>query len=192
MIRIALSLGHYIRRRSTGALVYDPGAINGHITEEATVSRIGQAILACIDDSRFQVVVIPRTHLEDRVAIINMFHTMEPLDLTMEIHMNAFTIQKVSGTEVLHWDGSQLGEKYAKIMSEQISRRILSRNRGPKARSDLAFLRGTIPPAIMTEAEFITNPTVAMGLERHHLVNSIAQGHIQGLNYIAEAICKGG
>ena len=138
------------------------------------------------------MVVIPRTHLQDRITIINMFHTMEPLDLAMEIHMNAFISQTVSGTEVLYWNGSQLGEKYAKIMSEQISRRILSRNRGPKARSDLAFLRSTIPPAIMTEAEFISNPTVAMELERHHLINSIAQGHIQGLNYIAETICKGG
>lgn len=192
MIRIALSLGHYIRRRSTGALVYDPGAVNGHITEEATVSRIGQAILACIDDSRFQMVVIPRTYLEDRVAIINMFHTMKPIDLAMEIHMNAFISQEVSGTEVLHWDGSQAGRQYAHIMSEQISRRILSRNRGPRARRDLLFLRNTIPPAIMTEAEFITNPTVAMGLERHHLVKSIAQGHIQGLNHIAEKIRKEG
>ena len=183
-MRIALSMGHYISR-GRGGLRYDPGAVNGDVTEESIVGQVANFLMKdefLLRD--YDLVPIPRTHIVDRVKIVNVFHEIKPFDLAVEIHMNSFSNSSVSGTEVLYYHSDIKSQRYAKIMSASISKRIGSRNRGAKPRVNLAFLRGAPCPAIMTESEFISNPQVLQRLKRGDFVRDIFRGHAEGFREI--------
>lgn len=187
-MRIALSIGHYISRTRAGALQYDPGAVNGSITEEEVVGRVGNLLSHALRKKKVDVVCIPRTHLRDRVDIINVFHRMKPIDVAMELHMNSFTNPSAAGTEVLHFPNSEIGMKCALLMSHEISEALSSRNRGARARRDLLFTRGTVPPAIMIEFDFLSNPTVLENIINGSIILPMLTGVLNGVEKIRDVI----
>jgi N-acetylmuramoyl-L-alanine amidase len=88
---------------------------------------------------------------ENLNRIVN-FHNSCARDLDVSIHFNAYQVtSKPMGTECLYVTQQSL--------SESVSRKIAEAgdfiNRGPKKRTDLAFLNGTEEPAILVETCFV-------------------------------------
>lgn len=82
------------------------------------------------------------------------FHNSQTRDFDISVHFNAYqTTSKPMGCEVLYV--SSTGEKAARKMVDAICDSAGLINRGPKKRTDLAFLNGTEEPAILIETCFV-------------------------------------
>jgi N-acetylmuramoyl-L-alanine amidase len=82
------------------------------------------------------------------------FHNAQTRDLDVSVHFNAYqTTQKPMGCEVLYV--SQTGQEIADVVVDQICEASGLINRGPKKRTDLAFLNNTEEPAILVETCFV-------------------------------------
>jgi N-acetylmuramoyl-L-alanine amidase len=82
------------------------------------------------------------------------FHNSKTRDLDISVHFNAYqTTQKPMGCEVLYV--SSTGMEIADEVVDRICAVSGLINRGPKKRTDLAFLNGTEEPAILIETCFV-------------------------------------
>lgn len=81
-------------------------------------------------------------------------------DFICEMHLNA---GGGTGTEVYYSNGSSKGKKYAKAISEAISKEFGFTNRGAKTMTNpdgsdyLGIIRATVPEAVLVENAFIDN-----------------------------------
>jgi len=73
-------------------------------------------------------------------------------------HFNAYPDKNVGGWEVYHFPGSTQGEKLAKQIAKYFKKQLPLRARGVKPEKDFYVLRHTIPPAVLIEPLFISNP----------------------------------
>jgi len=82
------------------------------------------------------------------------FHNSRTRDLDISVHFNAYeTTSKPMGCEVLYV--SSTGMEIADEVVDRICNVSGLINRGPKKRTDLAFLNGTEEPAILIETCFV-------------------------------------
>ena len=97
-------------------------------------------------------------------TIVN-FHNKQTRDLDVSVHFNAYEqVSKPMGVEVLYYTQSML--------AGQISSRIADVgfiNRGPKQRTELAFLRNTTMPSVLIETCFVDSET-DVSIYRSHFV----------------------
>jgi N-acetylmuramoyl-L-alanine amidase len=94
------------------------------------------------------------------------WHNSKSRDLDVSVHFNAYeTTSEPMGVEVLYVSKSEL----ASDVSEAISAAAGFKNRGPKKRTDLAFLNGTDEPAILIETCFVDSRADADLYDQHFL-----------------------
>ena len=80
-------------------------------------------------------------------------------DLFISIHMNAFGDSKSSGLHVFYARNHPEAEEPAKAIQDSISALTGAKAHTVKTASDSLFLRkAPVPPAILVECGFITNP----------------------------------
>lgn len=115
---------------------------------------------------------VSKTQSENLGRIVD-FHNSKVRDLDISTHFNAYQhTTKAMGTEVLY----VTQEALAKELSQAIANAGLFLDRGPKKRTDLAFLNGTSAPAVLLEVCFVDS-TVDADLykaQRAHIARSIA------------------
>lgn len=88
---------------------------------------------------------------ENLDCIVN-YHNSRSRDYDVSVHFNAYeTTGSPMGCEVLHVSQESLAKKVA----DKICAASGLKNRGPKKRTDLAFLNGTEEPAILIETCFV-------------------------------------
>jgi N-acetylmuramoyl-L-alanine amidase len=186
-MRVAISMGHAFSDKAGRGYQLDPGYVNEEyrIPESDVVGLCGRLLM---DILKYPVGIeatrIPRCSLEERIEIINAMHQINPFDLAVEIHLNAFRDHRVRGTEVWYNPNQPGGKEAAGNFAYQISRTLRSRNRGAKSSTRLAFVRNVVPTSVLTESEFLSNSTIA-GAVKDFLIPKIAWGHaltIWGLN----------
>ena len=142
---------------SSGHGKYVAGA-SGIIVEHEEAVRVVDALAPRLQDRGVNVVTFEdttsRSQSENLNTIVN-FHNKQKRDLDISVHFNAYE-QKSGpmGTEVLYVTQSGL----AKEMSAAIASCGFI-DRGPKKRTDLAFLNGTTEPAILIEVCFVDSET---------------------------------
>ncbi|OGO77061.1 MAG: hypothetical protein A2Y23_04700 [Clostridiales bacterium GWB2_37_7] len=91
--------------------------------------------------------------LSDRAAITN---TEKP-DFFISILQNSFASPGVSGTEIYHFRGDKESEKIAKLILDEVSGAIGSKNRGVRT-AEFYLLRQVRASAIILQLLYITNP----------------------------------
>jgi N-acetylmuramoyl-L-alanine amidase len=95
---------------------------------------------------------VSTTQGENLDRIVDFHNAQGPHDLDVSVHFNAYeTTEKPMGTECLYVSESELASR----VSDAVSRAGGFINRGPKKRTDLAFLNGTNEPAILIETCFV-------------------------------------
>lgn len=136
----------------------DPGAVGPTgLPEKEPVLLVAHLVkqrlerLHHITMTRWRDEYIP---LQQRVGVANS----EEADLLVSIHANGFSDPAAHGTETLYYPGSTYGQEAAESIQEALVLSLGTRDRGIKARGDLAVLRGTRMPAVVVEIAFVTNP----------------------------------
>jgi len=85
--------------------------------------------------------------------IVDFHNSQDPHDLDVSIHFNAYTpTEGPMGPECLYLTQADLADRVSKAVYEGGQ---FGKNRGPKKRTDLAFLNGTNAPAILIETCFV-------------------------------------
>lgn len=91
--------------------------------------------------------------LSDRAAIAN---AAKP-DFFISILQNSFASPGVSGIEIYHFRGDKESEKISKIIIDEVSKAIESKNRGVRT-AEFYLLRQVRASAIILQLLYITNP----------------------------------
>ena len=104
------------------------------------------------------------TTQSENLETIVAYHNSQNRQLDISVHFNAYVeTSKPMGCEVLYLTQSTL----AGTMSLAISEAGKLKNRGPKKRTDLAFLNGTEMPAVLLEVCFVDSTADAALYEKN-------------------------
>jgi len=151
---VMLSAGHGNR---------DPGAVNADLSlsEHVEAYKITWMLRDQLERRGVKTEFISCFQtLTRKIAVVNYRceDAIKPA-AAIEIHFNSAAVDTAHGTEVLHY-GASTKELAARI-SRKIAVAIGTRDRGPKVRPDLGWLKLTKCPAVIVEVSFINNPTEA-------------------------------
>lgn len=135
-----------------------PGAINIHTSN--TEYQFNSALCQVIMSKMFHTEVLDLEREENsHMSLTSTVNALNP-HFTLEMHCNAFN-RPVSGTEVLYYDGSVMGERIARIFLRHMVKCLGLPDRGvkPRVSADRGgyFLARTKAPAIIVEPFFIDN-----------------------------------
>lgn len=176
MTNVALSVGHG-KTTINGQKTDDPGAVYYGIEEHRVCQDIVDMVrILCADFGGVHVYPVTVGTLEEKVNQINRLN----FDYAIEIHLNAFENPDTTGSEVLYQGGSKTEQRLAEHYASYLSGVLHTRNRGVKGVNKY-FLRETNCPAIITEAEFLSNPQIAEGLTKGFLRQCIAFAHAKAI-----------
>jgi N-acetylmuramoyl-L-alanine amidase len=177
-MKIFFSPGHTCNR---------PGAIMGDLNEyDIAYGLTRQLASHFAGDKRIQFSY--NQPLENKIEWIN--NRASEFDLVIELHFNAAYREKASGTETWYW--SKKGKIFADIFQTCMLEmggedrgikhgaywRLI---KGKKVWYTLAFLRRTIPPAIILEPLFLTNLEEAAQIRRDAFRETLVEKIIQAL-----------
>jgi len=156
-MRIVISSGHgkYVRGAS------------GYLDEVDEARKVVTRVAEYLRDAGHQVDVFhddtSTTQSENLDTIVN-YHNAQTRDLDVSVHFNAYiTTSEPMGCEVLYKTQADLAER----VSAAIAAAGHFIDRGPKKRTDLAFLNGTEKPAILIETCFVDSATDAKMYNTH-------------------------
>ena len=146
-MKIVISSGHgkYIRGASGYLDEVDEAQL---VVEEVAVQlrSLGVDVVTFHDD-------VSHSQSENLDRIVD-FHNSKTRDFDVSVHFNAYeTTSKPMGAEVLYV--SSTGMEIADDVVDAICGVSGLINRGPKKRTDLAFLNGTEEPAVLIETCFV-------------------------------------
>ena len=191
-LRVSISVGHTESH---------PGAIHaGTNLKEYDVSlRYRHGLLALLEhDRRFDVYqVMPNLGIDARVQAVNSGHQIKPLDLAIDLHMNANANPVPNYSEVYHFcypDGtsSSRGRIYGDAFLDPL---VDEMKIGDGKRDGLSepfgdedweshrnyFVTATAPPALILEPFFISNHDRARAVVEGGLISDTAIATYRGL-----------
>lgn len=147
---------------SAGHGLEDPGCVNEALglTEHLICYQIAWALRDClIAAGHYAEFVSCFQSLSGKIAMVNDLHALVPVDCAIELHLNSHTTPDAHGTEVCYASSAQ--EPLAAQMSAALAQELAITDRGAKHRPDLAWLTQTVPPALLAEVLFLSNPDEA-------------------------------
>lgn len=145
-MKIALSAGHTLSGKGTGAVGYINESNETRVMFDLVKKWLvadGHTVYACnVDKSD--------TYLQQQVALANK----QAVDIAVQIHFNAHkSTTSAMGTETLHDLGSTKGKEFATRVHAKLA--TVFKNRGVKERNNLYWLNNTKAPAILIETCFV-------------------------------------
>ena len=145
-MKIVISSGHgkYVRGAS------------GLIDEVEEARKTVEEVAKWLQANDHEVVVfhddVSTTQSENLNRIVNFHNAQDNVDVNVSVHFNAYMhTEEGMGTECLYLTLEDVANRVAMAIAEAGG--LI--NRGPKKRSDLYFLNGTIEPAILIEVCFV-------------------------------------
>jgi N-acetylmuramoyl-L-alanine amidase len=145
-MNIAISSGHSkLVRGASGYLdeVDEARRVVNRVAELLNISGAAKATVFHDDTSTSQ---------SQNLSTITNWHNSKTRELDVSVHFNAFeTTGSPMGCECLYVSQDALAQKVATAISDASG----LKNRGPKKRTDLAFLNNTDEPAILIETCFV-------------------------------------
>ena len=137
----------------------DSGAVGASGLQEANVVHdIMQSVMYYLQQAGYETIQVQENELQAICDASNNFDA----DLFVSIHCNAAGSTEAKGTEVWYNDGSNIGEKLATCILNQILSTMQVESRGVKDAvpgvNGLYVLKNTNCPAVLVETAFISNP----------------------------------
>lgn len=146
MKKFVISSGH-------GKIV---GGAVGFINERAEAVKVVDRVYAILTNSYngrgYRYHESTAQNQDQNLANIVNYHNSKDRELDVSVHFNSASAS-ATGTECLYYDAKSLSAK----MSAAMAKALDVRDRGPKERTELYFLRNTIKPAILLEVCFVSN-----------------------------------
>jgi N-acetylmuramoyl-L-alanine amidase len=144
-ISVVISSGHGQHVRGASGYIDEVNEARRVVEEVARLMRAAGAVVVVFHDNS-------STSQNENLNTIVATHNKHGRDLDVSVHFNAFeTTSKPMGTEVLYLTQEALARK----VSAAIAMAGDFPDRGPKKRTDLAFLNGTNEPSILIETCFV-------------------------------------
>ena len=144
----------------------DPGAVSGQYKEKDFNLAIGKRVKYHLERHNFQVVESREGDTNPSLRERSNKANANKVDISVSIHVNAFTDSNAQGFEIFHYLVSNRGKQLASCVQKSIiSAKLYTKNRGLKTNS-LHMTREVIAPAILVEMGFITNKA-----DRNILIN---------------------
>lgn len=135
----------------------DPGAICDGYLEKDFNLKIGKRIKYHLERHKFTVFESREGDTNPSLRERSNKANANKVDISVSIHVNAYTDSKAQGFEIFHYSGSNRGKHLAScVLNSVISAKLYTKNRGLKT-SSLHMTREVIAPAILIEMGFITN-----------------------------------
>ena len=135
----------------------DPGAICDGYLEKDFNLKIGKRIKYHLERHKFVVVESREGDTNPTLRERSNKANTNKVDISVSIHVNAYTDSNAQGFEIFHYSGSNRGKQLATCVQKSvISAKLYTKNRGLKTNS-LHMTREVIAPAILVEMGFITN-----------------------------------
>lgn len=145
-MKFVISSGHGLKVRGASGYLDEVNEARRVVEEVATIMRAGGTSVITFHDD------ISTTQSENLNRIVR-FHNEQSRNWDVSVHFNAYeTTSKPMGTEVLYV--SSTGQEMAQAVVNEICTNGFI-NRGPKKRTDLAFLNNTEEPAVLIETCFV-------------------------------------
>jgi hypothetical protein len=150
-MKIVISSGH--GKKVPGAIGPKPWGLDEHAEAVRVVNRTAEYFRAAGVECITYEDTVSTSQNENLDRIVD-FHNSKTRDLDVSVHFNAYeTTSKPMGVECLYVNDLQ------RDLSDTVAKKIAAAtglpNRGPKKRTDLAFLNGTDEPAILVETLFV-------------------------------------
>lgn len=146
MKKFVISSGH-------GKIV---GGAVGFINERAEAVKVVDRVYAILTNSYngrgYRYHESTAQNQSQNLANIVNYHNSKDRELDVSVHFNSASAS-ATGTECLYYDAKLLSTK----MSAAMAKALDVRDRGPKERTELYFLRNTTKPAILLEVCFVSN-----------------------------------
>lgn len=146
MKKFVISSGH-------GKIV---GGAVGFINERAEAVKVVDRVYAILTNSYngrgYRYHESTAQNQDQNLANIVNYHNSKDRELDVSVHFNSASAS-ATGTECLYYDAKSLSAK----MSAAMAKALDVRDRGPKERTELYFLRNTTKPAILLEVCFVSN-----------------------------------
>ena len=154
----------------------DPGAIGKGGRTEADIVLEAVYETKRLLERNGEIVLLTRTcninlSDKDRVDIANKWDA----DYFISLHMNSFVDNSISGSEVFVFEKNNICEDLARFLKDEIVTNLKSRDRGIKEAS-FTILRETNMPAVIINAEFITNENVEKNFDSIKYGYMVAKG----------------
>lgn len=153
----------------------DPGAVgNGLREKDITLKvalKLGEQLRSCgfiVSFTRINDAYVPLLEIARRA-------NHEKADLFISIHCNAAANAAASGLETLVYSINGENEKAARLVQGDLVRTTGMKDRGLKARPDLAVLNSTEMTAMLVELGFVSNRQDAQMLEQDSFLDVCAK-----------------
>lgn len=178
MKKFVISSGH-------GKIV---GGAVGFINERAEAVKVVDRVYAILTNSYngrgYRYHESTAQNQSQNLANIVNYHNSKDRELDVSVHFNSASAS-ATGTECLYYDAKSLSTK----MSAAMAKALDIRDRGPKERKELYFLRNTTKPAILLEVCFVSNKDDAAKYKANfeRLCQAIAKTIADYLGYKKEA-----
>lgn len=147
MKKYVISSGH-------GAIV---GGAVGYIKERAEAVRVVDRVHSILEKEYngegYKYHESKATTQGINLANIVNFHNNHDRNLDISVHFNSAASASATGSECLYYDAKTLSAKMSKAMAKAQG----IKDRGPKARPELYFLKNTRKPAILLEVCFVSS-----------------------------------
>ena len=162
---IAINPGHCVGK--------DSGACGAYSQEASIVKYIGDVVCNDLKAVGIQTLFIHNNSLSTICDIANNSNA----DLFVSIHCNSCNTPSVQGTETFYHQNSSNGKKLAKCIQDQLLSTMNSVDRGLKT-AGYYVLKHTDMPAVLTEIDFISNPSKEdyMNQNKDIIAHAIARG----------------
>jgi hypothetical protein len=187
MGRIFLSAGH--GGKDGGGS--DPGTISGGTTEAREMILTRDLILSELRSRGFEVLSVP-DDLGEKQTIEWVNARGRSTDVALEIHANAASNPSLRGSSVFHIANNTQRKGHAELLLLALLRRVPQLpNRGAKPDTtagvgSLAFCRQVVPPSLLIEIGFLTNPDDRFLIQNRR--RDIALGIADGLASWSRAV----
>lgn len=144
-----------------------PGAVYGGVEEKTVNLLLGQSLAERLRQADLDVLLtrdgdydVP---LGVRCRLINGEHEKTRITLVVSVHHNAFSSAEAQGFEAYYLQGSSGGTRAAQTIVDKVREHGIPVHRDGLVTTSqlgrrLAMIHKTLPPAVLIEAGYLTNP----------------------------------
>ncbi len=168
---IVLDPGHGGDSGSAGPMGLSEGYVNLEIAKllAKELEKQGAKVYLTRDKNEF-------ISLAERVKISN---ELKP-DITVSIHQNVFSDERMGGSETFYYPGDFEGKKISEHIHRQLACELTLKDLGVKE-ADLYILRETNNPSVMVNIAFLSNPKEERLLSEPDFRQKAAKAIISGI-----------
>ncbi len=151
-MNIAIDIGHARRTGASG---------NG-LQEHEVCARLAVRLKSYLEEvpqvGRVDIIDFPeRSNTDDLYTTVNVINE-GGYELAVSLHCDCSDNPAAKGAHVIHWPDSDRGEKLATCIATPLAQLMPGRANITVARKNLFIISKTVPPTVLCECGFISNP----------------------------------